>query len=1627
MSGPVGFQGKSRDRASSVTSPRRHDSKSSELDSPKKGGVVSPTIPEDTPTIFIRRFLTLASEIQLKANQIIISISISKESLKPHFVTQDDLKAKKLDSLSILQKIIAAWNKGMAVKEFRKEYSYIPVKELESVCDTFKNGKLKHWKDHKPEMKKLIPEKAESKDKEKKEKVTNHEEERTKALERLSNLQKQVFSKNKDNEIVVKSADLSQVRKDVFNIYKNSPQVSQQALLLLIDLLERDNFEAVSSNYLVELQDSLLEEIKMANAQNYSIPRQRLLIRAYGTCLDCILIHSAKSNLNGIAESKKREFWSGADNEIKKLNVRNDEQISDHVNYASQAVQRITTELTTFNDVATRIIKVLTAGVRIAGLYDGSYMGVELISGAVQDVKEAFSYIESRKPWFEDVLYLKTLCNRSLNDPESFRKIVISIINKLHQKQDDNFYNCLIYILVNTIIKSKSTEVQEESLKLLISIDNPKCTSRLVSAYTQLINEGGRLANTIKVIIELQKQCGKISEDRLIAIQESTARIERQLSVNFSESAKPGIQLMKEAYFMVVITFLLRRLSLIDDRLDFGGETIASMLINSESDRIIPGLLKTLSKYSKELLQPNISGQTPLHTAAKVGNHKCIEHFHQIIPNIDLNPHDYKTGNTPLILAAKFESANVVETLLRLGASPTEVNFARDTPLHMAVDNNNMEIAIMLIAKMKEKNQVNALGHTALNNAIIRDNVEMFDLLRHAGFHPAEHRSLLADKPGDLTLLRIAAKKNAQNIVVHLLIEQKKISKSEMSDVAKIMANMSLVNKEKLRGKGLLTLIDGVKGGLITPSPSLEQVFSQQREKSRAFNRQTSQMPINKPVEDPHGNHALIAFARSQNSSQDLKKLTELPRLLNEKNFAGITGMHTAIIFGNKETLAGLLQEGSDPRIGDIGKYNAVHMAVFLQRMEMLKVILKEPKGIEALNLASELFNETPLHLACGYKKTPDSIQTVIEKCDPPKGDCVEILQILIQNGASVTHTNNIGDNILHRAFAFAGFNTIRFLIQEYKQLFWVRNLQGLLPIQYGILHNRMDNISEYFNSLTDEQLLDLHNELTKRTDSHVTLASLIIKAKLPKLFEKLLKLDPTIATKADNTPEALTPLHYAAEEGVEEVIQIYLDQKIPLTATDKFGYTIAHYMVDRLQHKMAELLKDQTALWNTPNQDYRLPLHLAAIKGDLKFVQFILSIPGAKNCADSFGATPFHLACKFAKNDCIVFFTSLHLKMETVDPKDDDWFTPFGCACTNGTDGLNLDLLLSKTNLRWANRYGATPIILAASNGSQDTMKKILNMGGDPSETDHHGQNALHKACANSQEGCVKILINFEKERIFEKRLIECKDLDGDTPVMKIPKKKKKSNPATIKIDLRILELLKDQIDWTAVNNQGDNFLSLVCLHGQDHLIAPALNGDKSLMSKSLDNEQNNLLHKACIGNHIRFIDLLDSSLKSKENKDGHTPFMLAVKLGHCDFAQAVLGDKRKPEDACKTDNEGRNALHLLFLRPTLDENQLKFLKNFLLEYPKAIFVSDKSQQTILHYIALNNHKNAVDIVLGCIQGDITKVTEFIYRKNTAGNTAASVAREKGNDEIEIKLRRPKLDTLGVMLDKNKKRLSGN
>ena len=369
------------------------------------------------------------------------------------------------------------------------------------------------------------------------------------------------------------------------------------------------------------------------------------------------------------------------------------------------------------------------------------------------------------------------------------------------------------------------------------------------------------------------------------------------------------------------------------------------------------------------------------------------------------------------------------------------------------------------------------------------------------------------------------------------------------------------------------------------------------------------------------------------------------------------------------------------------------------------------------------------------------------------------------------------------------------------------------------------------------------------------------------------------------------TALHYASERGHLKMVELLLSKGAEIDAEDKNHCTPLMLAVKNGHNDVSMHLINHGVDVNKKYRFDQTALHYASENGHLKMVELLLSKGAEIDAEDKNHHTPLMLAVKNGHND-----VSMHLINHGADVGNISVFwrtTLLSPASKNGHLRV-VELLLSKgAEIDVEDEFSRTPLMLAVEYGHNDVSMYLINHGADFSKIGGFCQRKLLNYA--SENGYLRVV-----ESLLSKGVInDVEDKNLHTPLM-----------------------------LAAENGHNDISMYLIN-HGAD-------------VRRIDDFWQTTLLSYASENGHLRVVELLlsEGAEIDAEDKNHHTPLMLAVKNGHNDVSMHLINHGA---DVSKKDVQERTALHY-----ASERGHLKVVE-VLLRVGAKIDLEDKDRHTPL------------------------------------------------------------------------------
>jgi ankyrin repeat protein len=563
----------------------------------------------------------------------------------------------------------------------------------------------------------------------------------------------------------------------------------------------------------------------------------------------------------------------------------------------------------------------------------------------------------------------------------------------------------------------------------------------------------------------------------------------------------------------------------------------------------------------------NEDNSSALHFASYLGQIVVVSELLKLGANFKAK--DSINGAQPLYYACKSGHLEVVETLVRYGADPGDLDNYSGAPIHTASFNNHLKIIEFLIKQNVDLNILNKVKESALYIASYLGHTEIVTtLLKHgANFKVI---NICGQTP-----LHIACKHGYP--LIAFILGEAGANPYALDDYGDTPVSIALKSKNpKLRELARIIeekpLESAVKdGSVVLDSESLEENTLCNAIKSGEIDLSLS----------------LIMSGFNTN-------------LLDENN---ISALYYACSLGNLKLVQALLSAGANPNIGKKNNnITPLHIATFKGHANIVKELLykttADPNIIDdlgntPLKIASENNNLYIIELLISRGAKREDLKSQDYK------SVVSSSHSLKSEENKLPHTDNVAtedDDISESSAA----STEEYIPQVSNELcFAIEN--GDLDLAFGLIASGCD-----LNKLDIHKTSALHYASTLGNSE-------LVKALLDA------GADPNIKDLDVNG----TPIHAASYNGHLGVVKILLEYRADANSKDKHGRTPLQHASEYGHKDIVEhLLKSGADPNILDGFNIAAPIHYAAKNGHLDVVKILLYYRADKNLEDKNGNT---------------------------------------------------------------------------------------------------------------------------------------------------------------------------------------------------------------------------------------------------------------------------------------------------------------------------------------------------------------------------------------------------------------------
>ncbi|XP_067648871.1 ankyrin repeat domain-containing protein 50-like [Haliotis asinina] len=371
-----------------------------------------------------------------------------------------------------------------------------------------------------------------------------------------------------------------------------------------------------------------------------------------------------------------------------------------------------------------------------------------------------------------------------------------------------------------------------------------------------------------------------------------------------------------------------------------------------------------------------------------------------------------------------------------------------------------------------------------------------------------------------------------------------------------------------------------------------------------------------------------------------------------------------------------------------------------------------------------------------------------------------DVCELLMQNGADVSHVDDNGDNVLHLACKGGQMDVVKYLLSQASVDINTRGKGALTPLMVAVTYGHNDVFKFLMrNGANASQVDDYGNNVL-----HLACRS----REMDVVKYLLSQTSVDINRKGD---KGRTPLMVAVIYKYRDVFEFLMQNGADVSQVDDKGDNVLHCACLHGQLGVVKHLLSQTNIEiNRRGKDGRTPLMVAVIQG-LRYVMELLIRNGADvSQVDEEGNNVLHLACKFGLLDVVEYL----LSQNSVD-------------------------------INTRGRGAMTPLMMAVVYRHSDVFKFLMRNGADVSQVDDYGCSVLHLSCRGREMDVVKYLLSQSSIDINKK------GDKGMTPVM----------VAVICRYRDVLEfLMQNGADVSQVDDSGHNILHLASQSGRVEMV---------------------------------------------------------------------------------------------------------------------------------------------------------------------------------------------------------------
>ncbi|XP_055853420.1 ankyrin-1-like [Episyrphus balteatus] len=327
--------------------------------------------------------------------------------------------------------------------------------------------------------------------------------------------------------------------------------------------------------------------------------------------------------------------------------------------------------------------------------------------------------------------------------------------------------------------------------------------------------------------------------------------------------------------------------------------------------------------------------------------------------------------------------------------------------------------------------------------------------------------------------------------------------------------------------------------------------------------------------------------------------------------------LHNAIKMGNTKIIQDLIKHGLDLTCSKAENSTVLHIAIKNKQFEVAKLLLTNGADVNATDESEK----PPIYYST-YNSDVNMTKLLLSHgANVQKRPellriatnklCKEIIEILLEKQVDIDATDKFGRTALHMTAS-----------QEYEGFCDFLNIDDTPP---EVIKTKAE--------IAKILLINGANVNAKTTKNRLTALHIACVKQFINVVEVLLEFQADV----DCVAKGFTPLHIAAEKGNSTIIEMLVKHNMNIVnSKQENGDTALHIAAKKGHQNALEILLKNGADVNLKNNKHETALHLAAKGSKNEIVSILLDHMSPIDSKNIYGNTPLHIAVESAKTDNI-------------------------------------------------------------------------------------------------------------------------------------------------------------------------------------------------------------------------------------------------------------------------------------------------------------------------------------------------------------------------------------------------------